>query len=243
MHKMVNNILKIIIVGVAVSHSVFSQTVTIANPDEVSDATAYVMPTPLPTTFNSLVAMNRTFNNLTDFGSRIQSISGYNVLVSNQPSNITPVKIYQQNGTLESLLNQAALKFNARWKWNPKDAAIIFTYNQSKVASTPTVTAVKNDSQSTRKNQLIVQIPQSWSLNTSDRKLRNALSKWCKQAGWQLVWNTKVDYDITTNWPEIPGSFESAVNKVLIATQGSDTPLYAVMYDSNKVLEIRSNDN
>lgn len=78
-----------------------------------------------------------------------------------------------------------------------------------------------------------------WKLDPKNKTIRGGMAKWCKKAGWQLVWNVKADYPIDTSWT-LNTSFESAVNEVLKATQHSEMPLMATMHDSNKVLEIYS---
>ena len=188
--------------------------------------------------------VNKNFYNISSVAQTLNNlgiITTIKLLGDNDPHNL----YIKSNSNIYDFINIAATKFN--YSWIEQNNSIIFSsLNPIKKQESSSIALNKKKNDDIKIINRNISIPQPvthYSLNTSDRKLRNALSKWCKQAGWQLVWNTKVDYDITTNWPEIPGSFESAVNKVLIATQGSDTPLYAIMYDSNKVLEIRSNDN
>jgi hypothetical protein len=220
------NIVKKATILILFSGYCLAGTVNIKNPAEISDATAYVMPTPLPPIFNQNMSMDRVYNDLNDFSNRLQILTSLKSIIVNTPlTKINPVKIYQVNGTLTSLLDQASLKFNAKWHFNPQSSQIIFTYiSGSEVLGDNKSTAIKNN-------------PTIWEINPQDKTLRVVLTKWCKKSNWQLIWNVKADYPITTAWG-IPGTFESAVNEVLKASQSTDTPLQAVMHDSNRVLEI-----
>ncbi|MCC2645161.1 MAG: hypothetical protein K0R94_939 [Burkholderiales bacterium] len=129
------------------------------------------------------------------------------------------------NGTIRDFINTTAAKFN--YSVNINGNNIVFTANNPadvKIAS--------NMSQSNSFNQV-------WTLDPKDKTLRNSLTKWTKKEGWQLVWNVRADYPITTTW-SIPGTFEVAINEVLKASQNTDTPLQAIMHDSNHVLEMYS---
>ena len=61
--------------------------------------------------------------------------------------------------------------------------------------------------------------------------------RWAKQANYQLEWQVKADFPITSNWP-ITGSFEDAVNQVLKASRNTDTPIKAQWYSQNNVIVI-----
>ena len=78
-----------------------------------------------------------------------------------------------------------------------------------------------------------------WQINPQDHSLRAVLSRWCNLAHWQLIWHVQGDYVLSTSWI-LHGRFESAVNQILRSTQHSPLPLFAKMYDSNKVIEIYS---
>ncbi|MCC2624349.1 MAG: hypothetical protein K0R14_222 [Burkholderiales bacterium] len=132
------------------------------------------------------------------------------------------------NGTVRDFINVAAEKFN--YAVNINGNKVVFSANNPNVPNLTTLDATSLVSSPTT---------QIWSLDPKDKTLRNTLTKWSKKEGWQLVWNVKADYPITTSW-NIPGTFEVAVNEILKASQSTDTPLQAVMHDSNHVLEMYS---
>jgi hypothetical protein len=132
------------------------------------------------------------------------------------------------NGTVRDFINVAAEKFN--YVVNINGNKVVFLANNP---NTPKLTALDANSPAP------VPTSKVWSLDPKDKTLRNTLTKWSKKEGWQLVWNVKADYPITTSW-NIPGTFEVAVNEILKASQSTDTPLQAVMHDSNHVLEMYS---
>ena len=138
----------------------------------------------------------------------------------------SPVPILMNNGTIAQLLNQSTKKLD--YTWEIKNHVIL-------LSAIHPVTQIVVSPYSTPKTKVIP----LWVISPEDKTLRNSLAKWCKQSGWQLVWNAHANYPVDTSW-SINSSFESAVNEVLSATQHSEIPLMAVMYDSNRVLEIYS---
>jgi hypothetical protein len=224
----------------ALLNTAFAGTVNVANPDQVGDATAYVMPTPLPSEFNQQVSMDRSFSNMEQFAVRLQSLSGFKVLVNNQSTepSTNQVKIYQINGTLSSLLDQASLKFNARWKFDPQTVSIILMYNQgiSKAVLAAQKQAV------VAKTLPLDQQTRTWTISKNDIELRTALARWAKDAGWQLDWQVQGKFPIDFDW-QVQGTFRDAVNHVLKASQQSEIPLTATMFTNNHVLRITSTGN
>lgn len=190
---------------------------------------AYSLEKPLPNIFRENISLDRNFKNLEEFTIRLQSLTTLHSRIINEPITIqsSSIRIFQRNGTVIDLLNQVALKFNISWKYDENKGIILFSYNGSSNDST------KNNSSITQK------LFQSWIVNPEDKTLRNTLTKWCRKSGWQLVWNVHADYPVTANW-QIEGSFEQAINQILIASNQTDVPLKAIMHDSNKVLEIYS---
>ena len=191
------------------------------------------------------ITINRTFENITALLNKLNSIDGIEAQVKSQTADsIKPVTVNIDNGTIKNLLNKTSTKLGYKWSFinnvivfnaiNPKQVAL-----ESQVVKTvdkkQTTVISSLDKASYNSNS----IPPAWQLNIKDKTVRGSLSKWCKKAGWQLVWNVKADYPIDTAW-SISGSFESAVNEVLKATQHSEMPLMAVMHDSNHVLEVYS---
>lgn len=174
------------------------------------------------------ITINRTFNSINDLLSILNKIDGIQTKVQNQSADKPqPVKVILNNGTINELLQKACPKLGYSWKL--LDGVIIFSaLKPQKLVVIGTGTAQKVPE---------VSVHTEWILDPKFKTLRNALSQWCKKAGWQLVWNVKADYPITTVW-NLSGTFEGAVNEVLKASQNTDTPLQAIMHDSNRVLEI-----
>lgn len=77
----------------------------------------------------------------------------------------------------------------------------------------------------------------TWRLEVSDRTVKTALSRWAKEAGWQLVWEVPVDFGIDAD-ATITGTFDDALHAVVHALDKSDTPIQAILYKGNKVLRI-----
>lgn len=184
-----------------------------------------------PISDNSLlsqkVTVNWKFVSFEDFIQTLQKNYGIKSKTLSVAQDLrTPVLLYLDKGSLSDLIKQACDKFGYSWLY--KDEILIFRAINPKVVSMPAKNLVESSA-----NVAV------WSLAPEDRSLRTALNRWCKKAKWQLVWNVKADYPITTSW-NISGSFESAVNEVLRASQDTDMPLQATMYDSNHVLEIGS---
>ncbi len=221
-------------------HSAFAGTINVANPDQVGDAIAYAMPAALPSEFNQQVSMDRSFSNMEQFAVRLQSLSGFKVLVNNQSAepSTKQVKIYQIDGTLSSLLDQAALKFNALWKFDPQTVSIILMYNQG---INKDVLVAQRQAAVAKKLPIDQQI-KIWTISKSDIELRTALARWAKTAGWQLDWQVQGKFPIDFDW-QVQGAFKDAVNHVLKASQQSEIPLSATMFTNNHVLRITSTGN
>jgi len=205
----------------------FSGTVNIANPEQVGDAVAYAMPISLPSEFNQPMSMDRSFSNMEQFAVRLQSVSGFKVLVVNKSlqQNLGTIQVYQINGTLSSLLDQIAMKFNASWKFDPQTATILLMYTQG-----------------ISKDIIANQQFKVWTINKSDIELRTALTRWCKEAKWQLDWQVQGKFPIDFDW-QVSGTFKEAVNHVLKASQQSEIPLTGTMFIKNRVLRITSTGN
>lgn len=182
----------------------------------------YQMPVKESNVLGQKVTVNWKFSSLKDFVATLQKNYSVNFkILSNAPKPDKAIKLYLENGSISQLITEASGKFGYIWEY--KDDIVIFRAVNPVVVSEGSVSA----------EQL------TWSLKPSDRTLRSTLSRWCKTANWQLVWNVRADYPIATSWV-ISGSFETAVNEVLKSSQGTDIPLLATMHDSNRVLEITS---
>lgn len=77
----------------------------------------------------------------------------------------------------------------------------------------------------------------SWVIQSTDKTLNGALTRWATAAGWQLVWDLPVDYPVQTR-TVLPGTFEEAVGAVARSMEGAEVPMKAVFYRGNKVLRV-----
>ena len=169
------------------------------------------------------ITLKRKISNINDLTNVLNNISGIDTVVKTQSAaKVTPISLNLNNVTIEELLNASSKKLGFVWSWQ-NDAINFYALNPVKAKEV----LLKNS---------------IWVLNPQDKTLRNALTKWCKTVGWQLVWNVNADYPVVTVW-NISGSFESAVNQVLKASQTTNIPLLAIMHDQNHVLEIYSDYN
>lgn len=64
-----------------------------------------------------------------------------------------------------------------------------------------------------------------WSM-TQGEKLSDGLQTWLDQAGWDLVWKSRVDYSIASSLG-FSGTLESAVEDLIMLYSHSENPLYA----------------
>ena len=181
------------------------------------------------------ITINRKFNNLNELITSLNSMRGISTFVRNK-SATPPVSVLVQldNATVLDLLNVATPKLG--YSFTLKNDVVVFTAITPQTTLTPyhMLPAVGASNLNAE-----IAPPLMWQLNPQDRTLRSALTKWCKTAHWQLVWNVNADYPIITTW-NIAGSFETAVNEVLQASQTTNVPLLAIMHDKNHVLEVYS---
>ena len=201
----------------------------------------YKLPVPLPDKFNDPISLNRSFASLDDFAARLQSLTSLRTKIINSPlaSQSSMITIYQATGTVTDLLNQAAVKFNMTWTYEPADNYLVFSYNRPLIKANPVITG---NTTAQIKSLAIDQQVRTWTIKKDDIELRTALARWCKDAGWQLDWQVQGKFPIDFKW-EVQGTFKEAVNQVLKSTQHSEIPLSATMYVNNKVLRITSSGN
>ena len=163
--------------------------------------------------------IKRTFNTIDDLVEQLNTINNLNTIVLSRASTkSSPVYVYLDSGTIKDLLNQTSVKLGYRWRFSNDEVSFI--------AISPIIPKVTS--------------PKSlWAISTKDKSMRSVFARWCKESGWQLVWNVNADYMVNVSW-ELNGTFESAINQVLAATKNMEPSLRATMHDSNKVLEIYS---
>lgn len=75
-----------------------------------------------------------------------------------------------------------------------------------------------------------------WTIDPSDKTVRQALVRWSKIAEYSVIWDVQRDISIDSQ-ASFEGSFESAVKSVFESLETSDYPIQAIVY-SNKVVRI-----
>lgn len=78
---------------------------------------------------------------------------------------------------------------------------------------------------------------QGWEVTAADRTLKGAMTRWAAVAGWQLMWELPVDYEVDAR-SRITGSFEDAVTAVSRSLANADPAMKVVFYKANKVVRI-----
>lgn len=76
-----------------------------------------------------------------------------------------------------------------------------------------------------------------WDINRTDRTLNAAVARWSAAAGWQMVWELPLDYEIEAG-TSITGTFEEAVEIVAKSFETAEIPMKVIFYKGNKVLRI-----
>lgn len=76
-----------------------------------------------------------------------------------------------------------------------------------------------------------------WEIRTDDTTLQGAIQRWGKAAGWQVFWDTAVDYPAKLN-ATFTGTFEEAADAALRAFRTAADPLQGCFYDGNKVFRV-----
>lgn len=79
--------------------------------------------------------------------------------------------------------------------------------------------------------------PNSWQLNASAGNLRLELARWCKQAGYQYIWEVPEELEFAMD-RSYQGSFEDAILELKGDLQASSYPLVPLLYSKNKVLRM-----
>lgn len=80
--------------------------------------------------------------------------------------------------------------------------------------------------------------PECWIISPNQKRVSVALEEWAMKAGWTLLWEDKMDFDIEAGGT-FCSSFEEAVETVLSTYRNSDHPLHPNFY-SNRVVQVVS---
>jgi hypothetical protein len=191
---------------------------------------------------NQKITIDGTFKSIDDLVARLNKIPGIKATVkdySRDNNHELPVVI--DNGQLVDLINYVANKFGYNWKMDSGVIEFSAIHSIRSANESPASSGLDDSHMiSSRKNKSKEANLTSWTISAADKTLQQALSKWCKRAQWQLIWHVNADFPITNTW-NVNGNFENAIDQVLVASQSTNLPLAATMYDSNKVLVIHSN--
>lgn len=76
-----------------------------------------------------------------------------------------------------------------------------------------------------------------WEVRASDLTLRQSLTRWAKDAGWQVSWEVKYDFPVQLE-AVFGGTFENAVEQFTASLRTSEFPLLGCMYEGNRVVRI-----
>lgn len=80
--------------------------------------------------------------------------------------------------------------------------------------------------------------PKAWKIYLNDKVISNTLERWAEEGGYQLVWKSQHDFEITSE-ATINGNMKEAFNQVLLSFVDTSTPIKATWY-KNKVIVITS---
>lgn len=81
----------------------------------------------------------------------------------------------------------------------------------------------------------VVVVTNNWQYSPNDKFISTTLSRWAKQANYQLVWQTSNDFAVQSSG-SLGGSYKAAVNEVLKSFRNTDHPLKALWYQNNVVV-------
>ena len=201
-----------------------------------------------PTVIDNDITINRTFPNMASVLLKLNSL-GLNASIS-IPNEFDPQnQSISTSTTIRAFVNAAAPKFNYSVAINGNNIVFKGLYPAKPkptpvpvVAPVPVVKPVVASLLATESKPIKAPVPQvtinnNWVVSVKDKTIRNTMMRWAKQANYQLEWQVKADFPITSNWP-ITGSFEDAVNQVLKASRNTDTPIKAQWYSQNNVIVI-----
>ena len=77
----------------------------------------------------------------------------------------------------------------------------------------------------------------SWDIKLEDATLSATLTRWAVDAGWQLLWEMPVDFQVDAS-SQVEGSFEQAVGTVATSLASAPTPMQVIFYRGNRVVRI-----
>lgn len=76
-----------------------------------------------------------------------------------------------------------------------------------------------------------------WTVELADQTFHQTLLRWCRLAGWQLVWEAERDFAIDAQ-VTLQGNFFHAVEQSMRSLRETDFPLQARMNPETRVLRV-----
>ena len=76
-----------------------------------------------------------------------------------------------------------------------------------------------------------------WTFTHADGTVHHAISRWAREAGWQLVWEAERDFPIDAE-VTLRGDFAEALRQAMRALLDTDFPLQARLQPASRVVRI-----
>ncbi|WP_067271094.1 TcpQ domain-containing protein [Mitsuaria sp. 7] len=79
--------------------------------------------------------------------------------------------------------------------------------------------------------------PTAWTFLCADGTVHQALQRWMREAGWQLVWDVERDFPIDAE-VTLHGNLLAAMNQAMAVLRDTDFPLQASIQAESRVVRI-----
>lgn len=76
-----------------------------------------------------------------------------------------------------------------------------------------------------------------WQIRSDDRTIKEALSRWTRLSGWQLIWEIPYEYPVGAT-ATFTGTFEESLENVIKALQSAEVQPQVRFYRGNHVIRI-----
>nr|WP_297529155.1 toxin co-regulated pilus biosynthesis Q family protein [uncultured Roseateles sp.] len=90
---------------------------------------------------------------------------------------------------------------------------------------------------STAWRTLEAEAPAAWTFLRADGTVHQALQRWSREAGWQLVWEVERDFPIDAE-VTLRGNLLDVLNQTMAALRDTDFPLQARIQAETRVVRI-----
>ena len=90
---------------------------------------------------------------------------------------------------------------------------------------------------STAWRTLEAEAPAAWTVLRADGTVHQALQRWSREAGWQLVWEVERDFPIDAEFT-LRGNLLDVLNQTMAALRDTDFPLQARIQAETRVVRI-----